>query len=132
MQRLSVLRLRMKNTELPKIKRLVLLSLDTAASEWACLYFNSKINPNIHWTPKLVALQLPFSYDNIRTYLSRDCYLCCSELAIIEASYITNSRLSDPECEIGEMNEADSLLVKTTVAAAPTISRKDKKRFNLY
>src|SRR6056297_1676249 len=77
----KVLRLKVKDTNPPKIKRFVIVGFSEDKFSLASVYINSEINTNINWSLEQQELQLELTSDN-REYLDKTSYIDCSQLII--------------------------------------------------
>lgn len=127
----KVLRLKVKDTNPPKIKRFVIVRFSEDKYTLASVYINSEINPNINWSIEQQELQLKLTPDT-REYLSKTSYVDCSRLIIKDYQEILSIVEARPESVLGELNESDLKHVAEKLKEARTIKGKLKKRYGLF
>ena len=114
----------------PKVKRLVVLAISGDNACVGYLFLNSRINPNVFPTAGLRSLHLPFEAAS-RDYLDHDSYLDCSDIKDMDLDELKKIISRDPNQHIGELNDTDLKTAKETVKNAPTISKKQKEKYDL-
>lgn len=127
----KVLRIKVKDTKPPKIKRFVIVGFSEDKCTLASVYINSEINPNINWSLEQQELQLELTSDN-RDYLSKTSYIDCSKLIIKDHKEISSIVEARSDSVLGEMNETDLKLVVEKLKSSRTIKGKIKKRYGLF
>jgi hypothetical protein len=127
----TVLRLAVKDTTPPKIKRFIVIGKTMDGLSLASLYINSDINKNIHWCIELQNLQILLNC-NDNEFLDNDSYVDCSKLVIREALEISNIIKENPSAVIGKLKEIDFKYILETVKNSTTIKGKLKNKFGLY
>lgn len=126
----SVFKIHVTSTMPPKVKRLVVLAISGDNACVGYLFLNSRINPNVFPTAGLRSLHLPFEAAS-RDYLDHDSYLDCSDIKDMDLDELKKIISRDPNQHIGELNDTDLKTAKETVKNAPTISKKQKEKYDL-
>jgi hypothetical protein len=127
----KVLRLKVKDTNPPKIKRFVIVGFSEDKCTLASVYINSEINRNINWSLEQQELQVELTPES-RSYLTKTSYIDCSQLIIRECEKIVRVVESRPDSIIGELDESDLNVVITKLKEARTIKGKIKKKYGLF
>ncbi len=127
----KVLRLKVKDTNPPKIKRFIIVGFSEDKFTLASVYINSEINTNINWSLEQQELQLELTSDN-REYLDKTSYIDCSQLIIRGYDEINSIVKSRPESVLGEVSRTDLELIVKKLKEARTIKGKIKKRYGLF
>lgn len=82
----TVCRLFIKDTNPPKVKRIVIIGINKEGKALiGYLFINSKINSTVFHSPELKSLHLQLSSKNA-AYLDHDSFLDCSQIHEIELS----------------------------------------------
>lgn len=126
----SVFKIHTTNTTPPKIKRIVVLAISGDKACIGYLFVNSKINPNVFPTARLRSLHFLLK-SSACEYLDHDSYLDCSNIQDISMDDLTKIMLKDPSHHIGQLSESDLENAKSIVRNAPTVSEKQKEKYNL-
>ena len=127
----KVLKLKVKDTNPPKIKRFVIVGFSEDKFTLALVYINSEINTNINWSLEQQELQLELNADE-REYLDKTSYIDCSQFIIKDCEEIKSIIKSRPDSVLGEVGENDMKLILDKLIEARTIKGKIKKRYGLY
>lgn len=126
----AVFRIYITTTTPPKIKRIVIVGV----SQEEALIGHLLINSDGNWyqidSDELRNLQIYLDSDS-RDYLDHSSYLDCSSLFTLPMSTLKEHYLADPSILLGNLCPEDlaGAIEKTT--SAPTITKKDKKKFGL-
>ena len=126
----SVFRIHVDTTTPPKNKRLVVLAISGDNICVGYLFINSQINPNCFPSAELRALHLPLQA-NERDYLDHDSYLDCSDIKNITLNELKDIISQNPQQHIGKLSTTDIEAAIDIVKNAPTISKKQKEKYNL-
>lgn len=127
----TVLRLHVKDTDPPKIKRFIIIGFTEDKVTLATVYINTEINTNVNWSIEQQDLQLSLSSEN-REYLEHDSFVDCSKFFLKGVQEITDIVKSRPEVIIGELNQDDLKIVIEKIKNATTIKGKVKKKYGLF
>lgn len=127
----KVLRLKVKDTNPPKIKRFVIIGFSEDKFSLASVYINSEINTKINWSLEQQELQLEFNSDK-REYIDKTSYIDCSQLIIKDYNEIKSIVESRPDSVLGQVCKKDLKLIVAKLKGAPTIKGKIKKRYGLF
>lgn len=127
----TVLRMFVDDTDPPKIKRFIVLGLHENKLALGTLFINSEVNKNINYSTELQSLQYELkSQDN--TFLNHDSFIDCSTIQQRENQDILNKVNDDNSKIIGYLNPNTFEEVRKTVIKSETIRGKHKKKFGLY
>ena len=124
----AVLRFNIDFTDLPKIKRLVVLGINRRLGKVAISVINTEINPNVLRTKELRDLQLPLKSHG-RPYLDHDSYLDCSRIFERDIESIRNTIITDIDTYLDQMSNIDIRSAEVKIRSARTIPVKLKKRY---
>lgn len=127
----TVLKLRVKDTNPPKEKRLIVVGFTDDNLFLATIFINSRVNPNLNLPKELQELHLHFKAEE-REYLEWDSFVDCSQIAPRNYSEIAEAIENRPESIIGNVSQADLEEINEKIISAPTIKGKIKKRFGFY
>lgn len=126
----SVFRLFSNDTNPPKIKRFVVLGIDSTSICVGILYINSEINVNIFPTEYLKSLHLPIQAKEC-AFLDHDSFLDCSHIYEIPFEKLKQEFLKSSDIFFGNLGDDDLAKAMQIVASAKTISPKNKKKYNI-
>jgi hypothetical protein len=127
----NVLRLKVKETKPPKIKRFVIVGVSLDGIMLASVFINSEMNLNINWCQELQLLQIPLG-QNGREYLENDSFVDCSKIYPMEVKDIEDVIKKDPRVVLGKLQNEDIELILDTIRNAATIKGKIKKKYGLF
>ncbi len=126
----TVLRLAVKDTNPPKIKRFIVVGKTIDGLSLASVYINSNINPKVNWNFELQKLNVPLkSIGN--DFLDKNSFVDCSKLVIRNSDEISEIIKNNPKAVKGELKENDLQLILETLRNSETIKGKHKKKFGL-
>ncbi|MDX8552181.1 hypothetical protein MK851_00885 [Tenacibaculum sp. 1B UA] len=127
----TVLRMFVDDTDPPKIKRFIVLGLHENKIALGTLFINSDLNKNINYSTELQSLQYELkSQDN--TFLTHDSFVDCSTIQQRENEDVLKKVNEDNSKIIGYLNPDTFEDIRKTVIKSETIRGKHKKRFGLY
>lgn len=126
-----VLRMFVKDTDPPKIKRFVVVGESDDKLTLVSVFFNTTPNEKVNWSLDLKAQQIEFMPDG-RDYLSHKCHVDCSKLRPIPLDELEQAIENRPEIVIGRLSDEDLNLVRTQIVNSTTIKGKLKKRYGFY
>jgi len=127
----TVLRLFVKDTVPPKIKRLIIIAVDNENYLLATLFINSEINPMLLNSEELIQLQFKID-SNKFDFIKHDSYVDCSKLKPRNIEQLSELIIKDPKTVIGEVDEVTLRKIKKIVKKARTIPVGLKKQFRLF
>ncbi len=127
----SVLRALVTETNPPKIKRFIVVSLSADKIMLATLFINSQINLNMFTTEELKRLQVRLEKTAERSYIDFDSFADCSKIYEREVSAVIESIIKDTGMLLGQIGPADLDVLKQTVRSARTVSLSLKKKYGL-
>ncbi len=127
----KVLRLKVKDTKPPKIKRFIIVGFSKDRVTLASVYINSEINRNINWSQEQQSLQVETTPDDNRDYIDKPSYIDCSKLIIQDYEQIQSAIESRPGAVIGELSFHDLDYIIKRIREAKTIKNKLKKRYGI-
>lgn len=127
----SVLRLFVRDTNPPKIKRFIIVGRSLDGICLATVYINTHVNHRVNWSPELKAMQILLEAHR-REYLEHDSYVDCSKLIVRKVSEIKEILSRKPETIIGKLNLQEINIIKQSIMDSKTIKGKDKKKFSLF
>ena len=127
----SVLRLRVKDTTPPKIKRFIVIGKTIDGLSLASVYINSKINLKVNWSIEMQNLQIPLK-GNDNDFLDNDSFVDCSKLIFRDTNEISAIIQNNPQAAKGELKKKDLELILETLRNSITIKGKYKKRYGLF
>jgi hypothetical protein len=127
----TVLRMFVNDTNPPKIKWLIVLGLHENKLALGTLFINTDINKNINYSTELQNLQYELkSQDN--TFLKHDSFVDCSTIQHRENDDILSKVNNDNNKIVGYLDPNTFEEVRKTVIKSETIRGKLKKKFGLY
>jgi len=126
----AVFRVHVNTTNPPKIKRIVVLSINQGNALVGHLFINSDINLFHLDTDELRNLQI-FLESQTRDYLSHDSYLDCAQLYSLPLGELQALYAADPSILLGHLPETDLANAIEKVVNARTISNKIKRQCGL-
>lgn len=127
----TVLRLSVKDTTPPKIKRFIVVGKTLDGLTLASVYINSEINTTVNWCIEMQNLQIPI-YARDKDFLDRDSYVDCSKLILRDALEISEVLKHNHNVVIGKLPPEDLNMIQETLRNAITIKGKLKKKYGLY
>lgn len=127
----SVLKLKVKDTNPPKVKIFIIIGQNIEEFSLATLYINTDINFNINFSQELINLQIPIS-KNDYCFLDHDSFVDCSKLMFKERSEIERILSQRPDAFIDELDEEQISFFKEIIKKSTTIKGKIKKRYGFY
>lgn len=127
----KVLRLNVKDTNPPKIKRFIIVGFTEDNVSLASIYINTEINTLINWSKELQDLHLKFESEG-REYLDHTSYIDCTKLIERNCEEIKGIIEKRPESVIGEVSDSDFKLIIDKLKESTTIKGKLKKRYGLF
>ena len=129
-QKGSVIRVFVKDTTPPKIKRFVVVGFSQDKVLLGTVFINSEINPNIFRTDELRNLHVPLDAQ-IHDFIDHDCFVDCSSIKEHSFDEIKQLLSHDPECSKGIVPENTMKEIIQTIKSAITISPSQKRKFDL-
>ena len=127
----SVLKLHVKDTNPPKVKRFIVIGITSDKISLATLYINSDLNTSVNWSKELQDLQIEYKADN-RDYLDDDSFVDCSKFNIKDTKEIEKMIEDRPDACLGNISDIDLAQLIETIKGCNTIKGKHKKRFGIY
>jgi len=127
----SVIRIHVKDTNPPKIKRFILVGQSFDKLIFATIFINTDINPNVFRTQELIDLNLELPAKQ-RPYLEHDSFADCSSIYNRNADWLLEMIGDDPQNVLGEVSDADLLLIRNKIKSARTIAPSVKKTFGMF
>jgi hypothetical protein len=127
----TVLRMYVDDTNPPKIKIFIVLGLHENKIALGTLFINSEINNNINFSTELQSLQYELKNQN-HTFLDHDSYVDCSTIQQRVNQDILDKVNEDNNKIIGYLDPDTFEEVRKTVIKSETIRGKHKKKFGLY
>lgn len=127
----TVLRLSVKDTKPPKIKRFIVVGKTIDGLSLASVYINSHINLKVNWNIELQSLNIPLENKG-NDFLDRDSFVDCSKLVFRDSNEISEIIQNNPQAVKGELKEEDLQLILETLRNSITIKGKYKKKYGLF
>ncbi|SDD49988.1 hypothetical protein SAMN04487996_101174 [Dyadobacter soli] len=127
----TVLRMMVKDTNPPKIKRFIIVGESEDCLTLASVYINTELNMKVNYNLDLQCQHIEFQAAG-RDYLDHTSFVDCSKLKIIERAELSTIIQNRPAVIIGRLNQDDFEVVRRQLCCSPTIKGKIKKRYGLY
>ena len=127
----TVLRMMVKDTTPPKVKRFIVIGESTDSLTLASVYINTELNMKVNYNLDLQCQHIEFTADG-RDYLDHTSFVDCSKLKIIERAELCAIIQNRPAVVIGKLGQQDFEIVRRQVACSTTIKGKIKKRYGFY
>ena len=127
----TVLRLTVKDTSPPKIKRFIVVGKTLDGLSLASVYINSEINKKVNWCVEMQNLQIPTNHEE-NEFLDKDSYIDCSKLIPRDSLEISEVIKENPASVIGKLKKEDLDYLVETIRNAPTIKGKHKKKYGFF
>ncbi len=127
----TVLRLKVRDTNPPKIKLFIIIGQNIDGSSLATLYINTEVNLKVNWAQELLDLQIPISKSDY-SFLSNDSHVDCSKLMIKDRGEIEEIIANRPRAVIAELEKVQIEYLRDIIKNSTTIKGKLKKRFGFY
>jgi hypothetical protein len=127
----AVIRIAVPDTTPPKIKFLLVVSIDGDKISIASLFINTDINPNVFNTPVLQSLQYLVKQDK-NHFMDHNSYADCSKITPRNYSDIFGLVKKEPSCHLGQINDEDFKNIRSLLKATKTIPVRLKKQFGLF
>ena len=126
----SVIRVFVKDTTPPKIKRFIVIGFSNDKVLLGTVFINSEINQNVFNTEYLKGLNIPLD-SQIYDFVDHNSFVNCSDIQERSVVEIKNLLSNDPECSKGVVSEETMKIISTTLANASTISLNKKRKFGI-
>ncbi len=126
----AVFKIFAKNTNPPKIKRIVVLGINEEKTLIGHLFINSNINLQCLDTDDLRNLQI-YLEASYREYLDHNSYLDCSDLKPLPIAELERIYNADPSILLGHLSAEELAEARAKAAIAKTIRPKYKRMFGL-
>lgn len=127
----TVLRMMVKDTIPPKIKRFIIVGESEDSLTLASVYINTELNMKVHYNLDLQCQQVELAAHG-RSYLDHASFVDCSKLKIIDRDELYAIIQNRPEVIIGRIDQQDFEIIKRQITCSPTIKGKIKKRYGFY
>ncbi|PWJ59466.1 hypothetical protein CLV98_102300 [Dyadobacter jejuensis] len=127
----QVFRMKVKDTNPPKIKRFVLVSQSSDRVTLASVYINSKINLKVNFNILLKSHHIPLSKEG-RDYLTKDCFVDCSQLKELISSELELHVKNNPKIIIGQLSTADLETLRNRIRDSEILKGKTKRRLGFF
>lgn len=127
----SVLRMMVKETDPPKIKRFIIVGESGDHITLAATYINTELNLNVNWNLDLRSQHIKFEAEG-RGYLEHDSYIDCSKLIFWTLGELQEIVKNRPSVLIGKVNDDDFDLIRNQIIHSPTIKGKIKNKYGFY
>lgn len=127
-----VLRLFVKDTNPPKIKRFIIVGMSNDGVSLASVYINSEINEFVNYSIELKSQHLFFELKTREGYLDHDSYVDCANLVMRDYEEMLNSVKKRPEACLGSVSANDLNLISRKIIESPSIKGKYKKKFGFF
>lgn len=124
----AVLKYHVPFTNPPKEKRVIVVAFDSEKALFALVLINSEINENLSQEAKNLHLELNA---NGRPYLDHNSHVNCSQIFEQEVEKVKEILAESPGVHLGNLNEVDLKNVTDKIRGAITITRKQKRKYNL-
>ncbi|MET7258021.1 hypothetical protein [Dyadobacter fermentans] len=127
----TVLRMMVKDTTPPKVKRFIIVGESADSLTLASVYINTELNMTVNYNLDLRCQHLEFPADG-RDYLDHTSFVDCSKLKIIERAELCAIIQNRPTIVIGKLDQQDFEMVRRQITCSTTIKGKIKKRYGFY
>ncbi|GGM95079.1 hypothetical protein GCM10010967_30580 [Dyadobacter beijingensis] len=127
----TVIRMMVRDTIPPKIKRFIIVGASADTLTLASVYINTELNIKVNYNLDLRCQHIEFDVAG-RDYLDHTSFVDCSKLKIIEREELCEIIRNRPAVVIGHLSVSDLELVRRQIVHSPTIKGKIKKRYGFY
>lgn len=127
----TVLRVMVKDTTPPKVKRFIIVGESADSLTLASVYINTELNMKVNYNLDLQCQHIEFQASG-RDYLDHNSFVDCSKLKIIERAELCTIIQNRPTVVIGKLAETDFEVVRRQITCSTTIKGKIKKRYGFY
>lgn len=127
----TVLRMMVKDTTPPKVKRFVIVGESADTLTLASVYINTELNMTVNYNLDLQSQHIEFQATD-RDYLDHPSFVDCSKLKIIERAELCTIIQNRPAVVIGKLDHQDFEVIRRQITCSPTIKGKIKKRYGFY
>lgn len=127
----SILRLMVTDTVPPKIKRLIVVGMDTEKVMLATVFINTEINPYIFNSKELQELQLPLESQE-HDFLDHDSFVDCSKIQERKLAIILEAMTQDPSIHLGLLPDVNLKTIRVAISKSKTIAIRIKKKYGLF
>lgn len=127
----TVLRMMVKDTTPPKVKRFIVVGESSDSLTLASVYINTELNMKVNYNLDLQCQHIEFPAHG-RDYLDHTSFVDCSKLKIIERAELCAIIQNRPAVVIGRLDQQDFEMVRRQLCCSTTIKGKIKKRYGFY
>ena len=125
-----VLKVHVDFTNPPKEKFLIIVGVSNDGTTLAGVLINSRINPNINYSPELISLHIKLLQTQ-NTFLSYDSYADCSKLHYFKYDELNDKIQEDNSILRGSISASEFELMKQALQNGD-IKGKIIKKYNLF
>ena len=127
----TVLRMMVKDTTPPKVKRFIIVGESADSLTLASVYINTELNIKVNYNLDLQCQHIEFQAAG-RDYLDHTSFVDCSKLKIIERAELCAIIQNRPAIIIGKLDQQDFEIIRRQLICSKTIKGKIKKRYGFY
>jgi hypothetical protein len=126
----AVIRIPVNDTTPPKIKYLVVISVDPDKFYFSTIFVNTEVNPNVFNTVELQNLQHYIEVKNC-PFVETNCYADCSKIKERSHAEVTAYITKYPDAHLGQLPEDDFNKIRALLTNASTIPPFFRKKYGL-
>lgn len=124
----SILRIRVLDTNPPKIKYIVIVAIDGNTATYATIFINTDVNMRVLNTDELLNLQIELTPETCPA-VEHVCYADCSKIAERNVNDIIALVARNADCHRGNLSKEQKEAILEKLKSASTIIPAQRARF---